>query len=399
MVSDPGIAFITPWLVSGGIERTIEVKAPWFAARGYRTHVVAWTIADTLSGYPNPVLTVCQQAGVTVHRWETGGRLELLRHAARLAWLAHRKRLSVVVGHELLANVVVLLAKLLSGRRFRAVVQVHNEPATYAPSGASPRLLALTRLLLPLADATVAVSADLQRHHAKFFGALESRVDLVYNPFPLAHVRRLAQAPADLPGTGPYIVACGRLTEIKGFTDLIDAFALVRRRVPLRLVILGDGPDREKLIRRAEAHGVADDLFLPGFVPNPFAYFARARCFVLSSRHEGLANVVLEAMAAGTPIITSRCGGIEEVIEPGRSGLVVEAGDVEGFASAILDLVSNPCRAAALASAATARVEEFAHERVLPALERVYFGVDDPGHAARFPGTRAPIGKTGITAA
>ena len=375
-MAKPGILFVTPWLLAGGIERTLQVKVPWFARQGYRVQCLAWRIAERLSGQPNPTLAAFSEHGVPVRTLPAaGGRLQLLWHAARVAALAMRGDYRIVVGHELAANMVVVLAKVLTGGRLRAIVQVHNEPDTYAATGATPRLLRLARRLYRHADSTVAVSEDLRRHHAQFFDLDPGTVRTIYNPFPLAGIDALARRPApEIDALQPFIVAAGRLAEIKGFPDLIHGFSRVRRRIDSRLVILGDGPDREKLVQCAADHGVSGDVHLPGFATNPYAYFGRAHCFVLSSRSEGLANVVLEAMACGTPIVSSRCGGAEEVIEDGRTGLLYDVGDIDGLARALEVVLTEPARAAAIAAAARERVAEFSEDRILPRLEAAYLG-------------------------
>jgi glycosyltransferase involved in cell wall biosynthesis len=95
---------------------------------------------------------------------------------------------------------------------------------------------------------------------------------------------------------------------------------------------------------------------------------------VLSSRSEGLANVVIEAMACGTPIVSSRCGGAEEVIEDGRTGLLYDVGDVHGLAHALGVVLTQPTRAAAIAAAARERVAAFSEDQILPRLEACYLG-------------------------
>jgi glycosyltransferase involved in cell wall biosynthesis len=378
-VAKPGILFVTPWLLAGGIERTLQVTLPWFRTQGYPVQCVAWHVADRLTGQPNPTLAVFREHGVPVRRLPAGRRLAILRHAARVAALAARGDYRIVVGHELVANVVVLLAKLFTAGRVRAIVQFHNESDTYTTTGASRGLLRLARRLYPLADGAVAVSDHLRRGHARFFGLDARTIRTVHNPFPLVRIGALAEEPA--PGVDalrPFIVGAGRLAEIKGFPDLIAAFSRVRRRLDARLVILGDGPDRDRLLRCAAERGVAGDVSLPGFATNPYTYFARAHCFVLSSRSEGLANVVVEAMACGAPIVASRCGGAEEVIEHGRTGLLYDVGDIGGLAGALEVVLTEPARAAALAAAARERATRFSAERTLPRLEACYLGRPEP---------------------
>jgi glycosyltransferase involved in cell wall biosynthesis len=367
------ILLVTPWLQSGGIERTIQVKAPWLAARGHHLEVVAWHVAEMLSGRPNPTVVALREAGVAVRPLPPRRRGELLRHAAAVAARALTGGFRIVVGHELQGNVVALLAKVLSAGRLRAIAQVHNEPATYVPTGASARLMSLARRLYRYADGTVAVAEDLRTAQVATFGVDPARVVTINNPFPVSAIAAAARARLDAPTT-PFLVACGRLTALKGFDDLLEAFAAVRRRRALRLVILGDGPERASLARRASELGVAGDVALPGFVANPYAWFGRAAAFVLSSRSEGLANVLVEAMICGAPVVSSRCAGAAEVIEDGRTGLLYAPGDVRGLACALERLLGDPEGAARRARAARARVESFSEERILPALERYYLG-------------------------
>ena len=383
--------FVTPWMLDGGIERTIEVKVPWLAGRGHRTEVTAWRVAETLAGSPNPTLAALAAAGVPFHPLPPPGRLGLVGTARRVAARARHARADVVIGHELRANVVVLLAKVLTAGRLRAIVQTHNEPATYRATGASARLLQMGRALYRLADGAVAVSDYLRRAHLEVFGGDPDRVVTIHNPMEIGRIAAAAHTPIGAPEGAPFIVACGRLTAVKGFDDLIRAFALVRQRHRLRLVILGDGPDRAALLRTAREAGVEEEIDLPGFVANPFAWFGRARCFVLSSRSEGLANVLLEAMAAGAPIVSSRCGGAEEVVEHGRTGLLYPPGDVEALARALGTVVEDPGRAGALALGARKRVQDFAEERILPRLERYYL---HPSSAAALCSTASLSGST-----
>jgi glycosyltransferase involved in cell wall biosynthesis len=126
------------------------------------------------------------------------------------------------------------------------------------------------------------------------------------------------------------------------------------------LVILGEGPLRDTLLAGAASLGVADRVFLPGFQANPWAWFARARLFVLSSRWEGFGNVVAEAMACGAPTLVTDCDfGPREQVEHGVSGWVTPTGDVAALTRDIDRLLANPGLAARLGAAARARARTF----------------------------------------
>jgi glycosyltransferase involved in cell wall biosynthesis len=141
----------------------------------------------------------------------------------------------------------------------------------------------------------------------------------------------------------PVILGVGELCARKDFGTLIRAFALVRRERPARLVILGKGRQREKLEALARELGVGADVSLPGFVNNPYPYMKRASLFVLSSAYEGFGNVLVEALATGTPVVATDCpSGPREILEDGRYGPLVPVGDVRRLASSILDTLAHP---------------------------------------------------------
>jgi glycosyltransferase involved in cell wall biosynthesis len=368
-----GILFVTPWLLGGGIERVIANSVPWIAARGYRCEVASWTIATELSGQPNPTLAALSGAGVSVHQLNSYGRLRLLQRAVGTAAIALRGRHRLLVGYELEGNVVALLAKRLLLGRIRVMAQIHNASGIHAEVGTSPKLLWLARRLYRAADAIVAVSDSIRRDSARFFGIDESRVLRLYNPLPISSIRQLAKQDVTSPGgpTAPFIVACGRLVRMKGFSDLLQAFAAIRRSHALQLVILGEGPERTSLRERARELGVDADVLMPGFVANPWSYFGRARAFVLSSLFgESFSMVLVEAMACGVPVIASRCEwGPEEILDRGRYGLLYAPGDIEGLTRQIRAILEKPVLAASLVTEAHRRAQEFSQDAVLPALE------------------------------
>jgi len=372
--AERGILFITPWLLGGGIERVIQNSAPWLARRGYRCEVASWTVATQLSGQPNPVLGTLSAAGVPVRLLNSYGRFRLLQRAVGAAAIALRGRHRLLIGYELEGNLVALIAQRLLLGRVRVMAQIHNASRIHAEVGTSPTLLRLARRLYQDADLIVAVSDSIRLDSVRFFGIDEARVVTLYNSLPVSWIRQMAKRHVNpaLGSTARFIVGCGRLVRMKGFSDLLQAFAIIRRDHPLHLVILGEGPERQNLVERARKHGVQEDVFMPGFVPNPWSYFGRASVFVLSSLFgESFSMVLVEAMACGVPVIASRCEwGPEEILARGRYGLLYDPGDVEALTHNLRTLLDEPTVASALTRAASRRAEEFSQDAILPEFER-----------------------------
>jgi glycosyltransferase involved in cell wall biosynthesis len=369
------ILFVSPWLRDGGIERNLAIKVPWFTTRGYRVNVASWQIAPTLAGEPNPALEALRRAGAVVHR--LGGaapRYEMAYRALHLAALIVRTRSRVVVGHETQGNAVAIMAALLLGRVPRVIAELHNPPNDELDARTRRRLAWLYRR----ADGIVAVSETLARETSAYLGLRTSNVVSIHNPFGLEDIRQLAAQPlpAGAPPS-PYIVACGRFVREKGFEDLIQAFALVARRQPLTLVLLGDGPLREALVRAAKAAGFGGRVVFPGFVTNPFAWFGRAAAFVVSSYAESFSRVLVEAMACGVPVVASRCQGPTEVLAGGAFGRLYDIGAVDQLAGLLHEIVAHPAASRDRVEAARARAEDFSDMQLMPRLAAFYTGRDD----------------------
>ena len=368
-----GLLFVTPWLRDGGIERVIQVTVPWLARRGYRCEVASWNVSGHLSGRPNPVLATLQAAAVPVRVLRAYGRFKLFQRAVRVAGLALRSRADLIVSYELEGNLVALLARRLLLGRMHVMTQTHNASSIHAEVGTSRAWLRLARRLYP--DAMMVVPSDsMAADSARFFGLDGTRVVTVHNPLAVASIRERSKESCDPPveASRPFLVGCGRLVPMKGFYDLLDAFAEVRRARPLGLVILGEGPERANLRDRIRTLQIEDDVLMPGFTVNPWSYFARASAFVLSSRYgEAFSMVLVEAMACGIPVIASRCEwGPEEILENGEDGLLFDPGDIATLAQHIRTALDSPSVVSRLLQAASRRAEEFAEDIVMPKMER-----------------------------
>ena len=173
------------------------------------------------------------------------------------------------------------------------------------------------------------------------------RITTVYNGVDLRRLDELAASPvadpwfeSDAPAV---LMAVGRLAPQKDFRNLLEAFARVRSRRGVRLVILGEGPERARLESLAADLGIAADVKMPGAVLNPFAYMARASLFVLSSAWEGFGNVLVEALACGCPIVSTDCpSGPREILDGGAFGPLVPVGDDEALADGIIHALALP---------------------------------------------------------
>lgn len=266
-------------------------------------------------------------------------------------------------------NLAAALAHLFAPRGIRLVLSERNALTRDQPPLKGRLQRALKRLLYRRAALVTAVSEGLARELAERLRLDAGQIAVVRNPLVTAELDELAAAPAPHPWLDdpvPVVLGVGRLVPAKDFGLLLEAFAELRRHREARLLILGEGPLRGALERRAGELGIGAEVAMPGFVANPFAYMARATLFVLSSRFEGLPGALVQAMACGAPVIATDCPhGPAEIVRHRESGLLVPVGDGRRLAEALATLLDDPDLRARLARAGREAVAPWRKEPAL----------------------------------
>ena len=332
------IVLVAASMRMGGAERMTLNLAVEFARRGHRVDLV-------LIDRTGPLLERIP-AGVGViglGGTRARGVVRQLRRYLR------RQRPAAVLSIAFQTNILTMLASLGLRPRPRIILSVRN--AYSAAMAANPfitrRLFGLaTRLLYPRADRIVGISQgcsdDLRRHA----GLDPDHVATIYNPVLDDEFERLAAEPlnpsrADDPAI-PTVVTVGRLAVQKDQATLLRAFAKVVRQRPARLVLVGEGERRPALEALAGELGIADQVTFAGLQPNPYPLMREADLFVLSSAWEGFGNVLVEAMAVGTPVVSTDCPhGPREILEDGKWGGLVPPGDSDALAEAMLEALRS----------------------------------------------------------
>ena len=214
--------------------------------------------------------------------------------------------------------------------------------------------LRLERFLLRFADAIVTVSRAASDDLAQSAPCIAPQIRVIHNPIVRYDLTAKASETADHPwlqdSSTPVVLAVGQLHPVKDYPTLLNAFArVVLKSLPAKLVILGEGPEEVALRRLAEELGASEAIEFPGFVMNPLAYMSRARLFVLSSLYEGLPTVLVEALACGTPVVSTDCpSGPREILQNGALGPLVPVGDWRALGQAMLETLVNPLESARL---------------------------------------------------
>jgi glycosyltransferase involved in cell wall biosynthesis len=331
------IALFLPNFDGGGAERAFVTLARGLADLGHRVDLVAGAAIGPLRAEISPLVRVVDLAAPRLAA-SLPGLVSYLKSERP------ERLYSALEG----AGILALLARRLAGMRALQVVPSIRNTLSDEARQASPKrklMLRLSRWLYPSADAVLAVSQGVAADASRMLGLPSSAITVVRNPTLTPELRSAAAAPVDHPWFNPksvpVIMGCGRLVPQKDFATLIDAFALVRAQRPCRLLILGEGPLRPDLVRLADQRGVAAELALPGFDPNPYRFMAKADVFVLSSLFEGSPNVIVQALACGAPVVSTDCpSGPNEILAGVPRGRLVPVGDARRMASetiAILD--------------------------------------------------------------
>ena len=386
------IAVFLPSLEGGGAERSMLNLAEGFLAQGRKVELV---LCQAKGAYLDNI-----PAGATMFelhasrnlwaRWiaasaNLGDFLALLRpvllakkispEVARIRSLQRYiadNQPDVILSALPYANLSAIWAKQLSGSDVPVVVSERIALSTYCAAPSNFRkwrwryLPEIVRRIYPKADRVIAVSNHVANELITTIGLPRDSVTAVHNPVVDDTLRAHAQEALEhtwfIRGAAPIILAAGRLTEQKDFATLIRAFAGVRADREARLVILGEGRLREELEQLACNLGIQADVYMPGFVKNPFQYMARASALVLSSEYEGLPGVLIQAMACGCPVISTDCpGGSREILEDGRCGTLVSIGNAGEMAKAILAELDSPTPKEILIG----RAEDFSVDRAV----------------------------------
>jgi glycosyltransferase involved in cell wall biosynthesis len=248
-------------------------------------------------------------------------------------------------------NIAAILARMLSAARTKVVIAQHN-PLTgeLASDGRKYRIVAPAyRMLAPFISAAVGVSDGIARELVKLGGIAESKVVRIYNAVVGPGFEERANLPVVHPwfcdGTAPVFLTAARLVPQKDHETLLRAMAIYRRSGSGRLIVLGTGPLREHLENLAHELQIADAVDFVGFQSNPLPWFRCCDVFVLSSRSEGFGIALAEAMACGTPVISTDCEhGPAEILGQGRYGLLVPQRDPAAMAAAMTEADKMPHR-------------------------------------------------------
>ena len=398
------IGFLLTGLHGGGAERVMLNLAAALIARGHRADLVIPRFAGDyraaipggmrvrrarIPGTDGKFLGAVRRSGIDVEAvtvnpigaarsWlvltrrypgipvlRGSGLRSIYPHAHFLAQYTREVRPHVLVSALPGPNTIAVCAAELADRAVPVVVTVWNNVA----ADYTPEWLEATRTLYPLADAVVAVSRGVAESVRRSLGVDAERLRTIHSSIPADSIRRLAQAEVAHPwfadGEPPVVLSVGREAPQKDHPTLVEAFGRARREVNSRLVILGklSAPYRARLKSLARGFGVEGDLGFVGFDENPYRYMRRAGLLALSSRWEGLPTVILEALACGTPVVSTDAPyGPREIL--GGWGDLPPVGDAPALARA---LVATLRGAQPTAEALRARAAEFSPEKAADA--------------------------------
>jgi L-malate glycosyltransferase len=268
------------------------------------------------------------------------------------------------------------LAKEMLGRDdFPILTTLHGTDITLV--GRDPSYETVTRFSLQRSDGLTAVSEYLRRETIDRFQVPPAHIRVIPNFVDLDEYRpRDPDGPCHRSHLAPagerVLMHISNFRPVKQVADVVRIFARVARRIPARLILIGDGPDRTLAEQAAEEERVADRVVFLGKQESVAELLACADLFLLPSALEAFGLVALEAMACGVPVVATNVGGIPEVVPHGAGGYLADVGAIDEMADAACELLVDPARHAEAGRAARTAAERYAADRVVPLYEAHY---------------------------
>lgn len=345
-LSPSRIAVFVPSMHGGGAERAMLMFCVELVRRGFRVDLIT-------TRFEGPLRELVPQ-GVSIVDLQSKRTSMTLSQLVRYL---RRTRPAALYSTIMNANVVAALASAIAGGKTKTILRESNAPIS-SPKNSLARLVTfqLAPYLYGLSDGVIAVSRGVAEELSMMAPRLKSRIRVISTPVISESVIAQGMEAVDHPWfvqrDKPIILSAARLEPHKGFITLVRAFAKVRSERDARLVLLGEGTLQERIQDEIKALGLEEHVAMFGFTQNPFAYMSKADAFALCSEFEGLPNVLVQAMAFGTPIVATDCkSGPAEILEGGRFGTLVPVGNEESIARGLIHALTLPRQHEAMAHA------------------------------------------------
>lgn len=323
------IAFFCPTLDVGGVEKVFITHANYLAeSNDYEIHFMLLRDEGSLSStLSNKVIK------------DVIGVKRLAFSLPRIINTLKKNHYDFIFSGTEATNLLLVIAAKIASVSTKVITSQHNYPDIETN--------ALLHRIIPYVHRNAYLTFAVSKGIVDYLidrGVDESKLYQINNPLDLSLIQRLANELIERVLPEEYIIFVGRIYPVKNIPVLLQSFALVKETYPaIKLVIVGDGPNRTIYEHQAEMSGMRNDVIWIGNVPNPYPYIKKARLLVISSLTESSSNVAIEAMCLGITVASTPCIGPEEIIDAPKYGYVAKANDdAESLSKAILEGLQNP---------------------------------------------------------
>jgi len=355
---------------SGGSGIVATDLATGLARGGDRVTIISYAPPIRLKGYEKN-LDFCEVQ--TEHYPVFHHPPYTLSLAATITMVARDRGLDLVHAHYAVphATAAYLAKQMLAPSPLPTVTTLHGTDITLV--GSRPAFYETTRFSILQSDSVTTVSRWLEDETRRTFDidipmhVIPNFVDgAVFKPMSPGRTRLF-------PDDRPILMHASNFRKVKNVVTVVDVFHLVRRELAARLVLVGDGPERPKVLERVHALDLAADVEVLGLQDAIEEILPEADVLLLPSEHESFGLVALESMAAGVPVVATNRGGTREVVEDGVSGFLVDPTDIEGMADAVLAIVKDPERRREMGARGRMRaIADFSLEAVVGRYRALY---------------------------
>ena len=358
----PGLIFLVPSLAGGGAERVATTLLPYLA----RHFDLTLALLEDRRLYPVPAdIRVAAFSGLLGS--QAAHVIRIPYHISALARLIRRHRARVVLSFMEQANIINILASNITGHHV-VISQRTNLRQQYENKGLLGKVTSKTSArLYPKADRIIAVSNGIKEIIVSDYKLDARRIAVIPNPVDIASVAELSKKELSMALPSDYLLHVGRLSvKAKAHDILLNAFKKLHSGHPnLKLVLVGDGPDKRQIQVMVNDMDLAESVIPAGWQDNVYPFMAGAKVLILCSRYEGWPNVLVEAMACGCPVIATDCQtGPREILGDNEYGLLVPVDDPEALAHSVEGLLTDESRRTYFQEQVRKRAQEFDLEQI-----------------------------------